>query len=75
MNYAESDDEEDEIFRQIDNDARKGRPTKRRRVVVDDDDSDDEFALDEATQQALIDDGMFVGKNTLDCFTKHDRHG
>lgn len=36
----------------------RARATKRRRVSVDDD-SDDEFGLDAATQQAMIDDGMF----------------
>lgn len=56
MNYAESDDEDDEVFKPIDNGARTGRASKRKRVVVDDD-SDDEFALDEATQQALVEDG------------------
>ena len=56
MNYAESDDEDDDVFKPIDNGARTGRASKRRRVVVDDD-SDDEFGLDEATQQALIADG------------------
>ncbi|KAF1973037.1 DNA mismatch repair protein Msh6 [Bimuria novae-zelandiae CBS 107.79] len=57
VNYAESDEENDDVFRPIDNDARNGRTAKRRRLVVDDD-SDDEFELDEATQQALIEDDM-----------------
>lgn len=59
VNYAESDEEEeDEVFNPIANGARKGRATKRRRVVIDDE-SDDEFALDEATQQAMAaEDGM-----------------
>jgi DNA mismatch repair protein MSH6 len=56
VNYAESDDEDDEVFKPIDNGARIGRAAKRRRVVVDED-SDDEFALDEATQRALVEDG------------------
>lgn len=59
MNYAESEDEDDEVFQPIANNARKGRVIKRRRVTVEDD-SDDEFGLDDATQQAMLDedDGM-----------------
>lgn len=57
VNYAESDDDE-EVFKPIDNGARTGRATKRRRVIVDDD-SEDEFELDEATQQALVEDGKY----------------
>jgi DNA mismatch repair protein MSH6 len=56
VNYAESDDEDDEILAPITNSAR-GRATKRRRVSIDDD-SDDEFGLDAATQNAMLEDGM-----------------
>ncbi|KAF2691856.1 DNA mismatch repair protein Msh6 [Lentithecium fluviatile CBS 122367] len=58
VNYAESesDDDDDEVFKPIANNARKGRLTKRRRVVSED--SEDEFGLDEATQQAMIEDDM-----------------
>lgn len=57
VNYAESDEEDDDVFQPISNNARKGRALKRRRVAVED--SDDEFGLDEATQQAMMDeDGM-----------------
>ncbi|KAF1958838.1 DNA mismatch repair protein Msh6 [Byssothecium circinans] len=57
VSYAESDDDDDEeIFQPIANNARKGRVIKRRKVVSDD--SDDEFGLDEATQQAMLDDAM-----------------
>lgn len=63
VNYAESDDDghddDDDVFKPIDNGTRKGRATKRRRLVVDDD-SDDNFELDEATQQAMLDDGEFA---------------
>ena len=55
VNYAESDDEDDEVFQPIANGSRKGRLIKRRRVVSDD--SEDEFGLDEATQQAMLEDG------------------
>ncbi|USP82318.1 hypothetical protein yc1106_09592 [Curvularia clavata] len=54
VNYAESDDEEDDVLGPIANNAR-GRATKRQRVVVDDD-SDDEFGLDAATQRAMLED-------------------
>jgi DNA mismatch repair protein MSH6 len=59
VNYAESDDDEDEddVLGPITNNSR-GRATKRMRVSVEDD-SDDEFGLDAATQQAMLeDDGM-----------------
>ncbi|KAL5392624.1 hypothetical protein PMIN06_006917 [Paraphaeosphaeria minitans] len=67
VNYAESDDEDDDVFKPIDNGARTGRASKRRRVVVDDD-SDDEFALDEATQQALVEDDIddFIAPDDLE---------
>jgi DNA mismatch repair protein MSH6 len=56
VNYAESDDDEDEddVLGPIANNSR-GRATKRRRVSVEDE-SDDEFGLDAATQQAMLDD-------------------
>jgi DNA mismatch repair protein MSH6 len=59
VNYAESDDDDDDdedVFQPIANNARKGRTTKRRKVVSDD--SEDEFGLDEATQQAMIEDDI-----------------
>ncbi|OAL05848.1 DNA mismatch repair protein Msh6 [Phaeosphaeriaceae sp. SRC1lsM3a] len=58
VNYAESDDDEDEddVLGPIANNAR-GRAIKRRRVSVEDD-SDDEFGLDDATQQAMLDDDI-----------------
>ncbi|KAF2641701.1 DNA mismatch repair protein Msh6 [Massarina eburnea CBS 473.64] len=55
VNYAESDDE-DEVFQPIANNARKGRVIKRRRVVSDD--SEDEFDIDEATQQAILENDI-----------------
>ncbi|KAL6703792.1 DNA mismatch repair protein msh6 [Coniothyrium glycines] len=54
VNYAESDEDEDDVLGPIANNAR-GRATKRRRVSVEDD-SDDEFGLDAATQQAMLED-------------------
>ncbi|RYN39569.1 DNA mismatch repair protein [Alternaria arborescens] len=54
VNYAESDDEEEDVLGPIANNAR-GRATKRQRVVVDDD-SDDEFGLDVATQKAMLEE-------------------
>jgi DNA mismatch repair protein MSH6 len=35
----------------------RGRAVKRRRVSVEED-SDDEFGLDDAMQQAMLEDGM-----------------
>jgi DNA mismatch repair protein MSH6 len=57
VNYAESDDddEEDEVFKPIANNARKGRANKRRKISLED--SDDEFDLDVATQEAMLDEG------------------
>jgi DNA mismatch repair protein MSH6 len=57
VNYAESDEDEDDVLGPIANNSR-ARATKRRRVSVDDD-SDDEFGLDAATQAAMIEDGTF----------------
>jgi DNA mismatch repair protein MSH6 len=56
VNYAESDDEDDNVLAPIANGAR-GRAIKRRRLSIDDD-SDDEFELDAATQNAMLEDGM-----------------
>ncbi|KAF2202503.1 DNA mismatch repair protein Msh6 [Delitschia confertaspora ATCC 74209] len=59
VNYAESDDDdddEDDVFQPISANAR-GRATKRRRVSPLED-SDDEFALDEATQQAMLEEDL-----------------
>jgi DNA mismatch repair protein MSH6 len=61
VNYAESDDEEDdEVFQPIANNARKGRATKRRRVSLED--SDDEFGLDAATQEAMLEEGIISAR-------------
>jgi DNA mismatch repair protein MSH6 len=54
-NYAESDEDEDDVLGPIANNSR-ARAMKRRRVSVDDD-SDDEFGLDAATQAAMVEDG------------------
>ncbi|KZM19636.1 ATP binding [Ascochyta rabiei] len=56
VNYAESDEDEDDVLGPIANNSR-ARATKRQRVSVDDD-SDDEFGLDAATQQAMIEDDV-----------------
>ncbi|OCK86084.1 DNA mismatch repair protein MutS [Lepidopterella palustris CBS 459.81] len=56
VSYAESDDEEDDIFQPISANARKGRATKRRRVSMED--SDDEFGFDAATQEAMLEDDI-----------------
>jgi hypothetical protein len=58
INYAESDDEDDSVLAPIANSAR-GRAVKRRRLSIDDD-SDDEFALDAATQNAMLEDGTQI---------------
>jgi DNA mismatch repair protein MSH6 len=52
VNYAESDDDEDDVLEPIANNAR-GRATKRQRVIIEDD-SDDEFGFDAATQEAML---------------------
>ena len=55
MNYVESDDDEDDVFKPL---SGNGRAAKRRRIAVKED-SDDEFGLDAATQAALEQgDGM-----------------
>jgi len=55
VNYVESDDDEDDVFKPL---SGNGRAAKRRRIAVKED-SDDEFGLDAATQAALEqDDGM-----------------
>jgi DNA mismatch repair protein MSH6 len=68
VNYAESDDDDDneDVFQPISNNAKKGRATKRRRVVAED--SEDEFGLDEATQRAMIEDDIddFVAPDDSD---------
>ncbi|KAF2476637.1 DNA mismatch repair protein Msh6 [Lindgomyces ingoldianus] len=56
VSYVESDDDGDEVFQPIANNARKGRATKRRRVSLED--SDDEFGLDATTQEAMLEDDM-----------------
>ncbi|OSS44482.1 hypothetical protein B5807_10778 [Epicoccum nigrum] len=56
VNYAESDDDEDDVLGPIANNSR-ARTIKRRRVSVEDD-SDDEFGLDAATQQAMVEDDL-----------------
>jgi DNA mismatch repair protein MSH6 len=48
----------------------RGRTIKRRRVAVEED-SDDEFGLDDAMQQAMLEDGMstcLVLQGNLSCF-------
>ncbi|KAF2212463.1 hypothetical protein CERZMDRAFT_41610 [Cercospora zeae-maydis SCOH1-5] len=54
VNYAESDDDDDEPFRPL---SGNGRAAKRRRIGVKGDTSDDEFGLDIATQAAMIESG------------------
>ncbi|KAF2705002.1 DNA mismatch repair protein Msh6 [Pleomassaria siparia CBS 279.74] len=56
VSYVESDDEEDEVFKPVANNARKGRVLKRRKMSVED--SDDEFGLDAATQEAMLEEEM-----------------
>ncbi|KAI4692160.1 uncharacterized protein J4E84_003128 [Alternaria hordeiaustralica] len=54
VNYAESDDDDEDVLGPIANNAR-GRATKRQRVTIEDD-SDDEFGLDAATQKAMLEE-------------------
>ncbi|KAJ4336158.1 DNA mismatch repair protein msh6 [Didymella glomerata] len=58
VNYAESDEDEDDVLGPIANNSR-ARAMKRRRVSVDDD-SDDEFGLDAATQAAMVEDDFIA---------------
>ncbi|KAF2815507.1 DNA mismatch repair protein MutS [Mytilinidion resinicola] len=68
VSYAESDDEDDEVFQPISANARKGRATKRRRVSLED--SDDEFGVDAATEEAML-EGMLT-KNMEDFIVPDD---
>lgn len=53
VNYAESEDEEDEdVLKSRSTNVAAGRATKRRKISVPDD-SDDEFGMDEATENAM----------------------
>jgi DNA mismatch repair protein MSH6 len=48
----------------------RGRTIKRRRVAVEED-SDDEFGLDDAMQQAMLEDGMstyLALRRNLSCY-------
>lgn len=63
VNYAESDEDEDDTFGPIVNNSR-GRAVKRQRVAIEED-SDDEFALDAATQDAMLDEGEFSTRYKL----------
>jgi DNA mismatch repair protein MSH6 len=59
VNYVisdDEDDEEDEVFKPVANNAKKGRALKRRKMSVED--SEDEFGLDAATQAAMLDEGI-----------------
>lgn len=57
VNYAESDEDEDEVFKPL---SGNQRAAKRRRISVRDDDSEDEFALDDSVQAAMqSDEGMY----------------
>jgi DNA mismatch repair protein MSH6 len=56
VNYAESDDEDSEVFKPISSNLTSGRSSKRRKVITDD--SDDEFGLDDATQAAFEEEGI-----------------
>ncbi|KAF2877020.1 DNA mismatch repair protein MutS [Massariosphaeria phaeospora] len=72
INYTETDDDEsDEVFQPLTNNARKGRATKRRKVSLED--SDEEFGLDPATQQAMLDDGTLTGTD-MDDFIVPDEY-
>lgn len=55
VNYAESDDEEEDVFRPLSVNATKGRAAKRRKISVQDD-SDDDFGIDPATEAAMAEE-------------------
>ncbi|KAJ9661332.1 DNA mismatch repair protein msh6 [Coniosporium apollinis] len=54
VSYAESEEEDEEVFRQITGNTGNGRASKRMKVSLEE--SDDEFGLDAATQAALVED-------------------
>jgi DNA mismatch repair protein MSH6 len=56
VNYVMSDDEDDDVFKPVANNAKKGRATKRRKMSEEE--SEDEFGLDAATQAAMLEEGM-----------------
>ena len=51
-----SDDEDEDVFTPVANNAKKGRATKRRKMSEEE--SEDEFGLDAATQAAMLEEGM-----------------
>lgn len=68
VNYAESEDEDDEdgVFKPL---SGNGRASKRRRISVKED-SDDDFGFDAATQAAMeSDDGMLASHCVKDLLT------
>jgi DNA mismatch repair protein MSH6 len=56
VNYVMSDDEDEDVFKPVANNAKKGRATKRRKMSEEE--SEDEFGLDAATQAAMLEEGM-----------------
>jgi len=57
VNYAESEDDEDEdVFKPLPTNVTNGQASKRRKVSVEE--SDDEFALDPAIEAALVEDDL-----------------
>jgi DNA mismatch repair protein MSH6 len=55
VNYAESDDDEDEVLQPTNANKLQRRPSKRRKVSLED--SDDDFGLDAETEAALAEAG------------------
>jgi hypothetical protein len=73
VNYAESDEDEDdeEVFKPVSSNRRAG---KRRRIEIDGD-SDDEFGFDQATQAAMEEmEGMLFFLLPLLIRRSHDHH-
>jgi DNA mismatch repair protein MSH6 len=65
VNYAESEDDEDEVLQPLNANKLQRRPSKRRKVSLED--SDDEFGMDAETEAALAEAGTCVS-HTLRAF-------
>lgn len=70
VNYAESDDDEDEVFKPL---SGNRRAAKRRRISVKDDDSEDEFDLDAGTHAAMVesDEGVYCSYSLTESTCDH----
>jgi hypothetical protein len=56
VKYAESDDEDEDVLKQVDGNGNR-RASKRRKVSPE---SDDEFGIDAETEEAMMEIGRFT---------------